>query len=242
MTLAKWQLHGGHAWQRTTGGVLGSECSRLLVLFGERPLVSSRGAQGLSQPDTDDRYCAACDRPFASPNCFRRFAVLERRVRDHVHRWSKIRNEPGGRPAGAAAHRDLRIPIELREREVHRHDHKRSCADQSDGSATRSIHLGWVVVDANQRFPMGLHDARRNRPMESSPSRRALHASTRRVPIRHHAHRDPERRVPGHRRDAHDGRARVGSGCRRRSLRRKGQRPSAWAASMTTSVPRRRPT
>ena len=35
-------------------------------------------------------------------------------------------------------------------------------------------------------------------PMESGPSRRALHAPTRRITFRHHAHRDLERRVPGH--------------------------------------------
>ena len=31
-------------------------------------------------------------------------------------------------------------------------------------AATGSVHLGWVVLDASQRVPVGLHDARTHRP------------------------------------------------------------------------------
>jgi hypothetical protein len=35
----------------------------------------------------------ARDHPVASPNFLRRPSVMERRVRDHIRRWSKVRDE-----------------------------------------------------------------------------------------------------------------------------------------------------
>ena len=107
------------------------------------------------------------------------------------------------------AHGYLRIPIKLYERKMHRHDRQRPSAEQSDGSATGAIHMGRVVLDASQRFSMGLHDARHHDPMESGPIQCALHARSQRNTCRRHAHRHLERPVPGLDRDGHDGRARM---------------------------------
>ena len=79
-------------------------------------------------PDTSEqshRFVrrVARDRPVASPNCLRRHSVLERPVRNHVHGRPQGRDQRGGRSAGNAVHRYLRVPFELYEREVHRHDH-----------------------------------------------------------------------------------------------------------------------
>ena len=114
------------------------------------------------------------------------------------------------------AHRDLRIPIKLYERKMRRHDRQRPSAEQPDGSATGAIHLGRVVLDASQRFPVGLHDARHHDPMESGPIQCALHAPSQRNTCRRDAHRHLERSVPGLDRDGHDGRARVNVGRPRR--------------------------
>ena len=54
------------------------------------------------------------------------------------------------------------------QRKVHRHNHQWPSAEEPDGSATRSIHVGRVILDASQRFPVGLHDARHHDRMESS--------------------------------------------------------------------------
>jgi len=65
------------------------------------------------------------------------------------------------------------------------------------------------VLDASQRVPVGLHDARHHHPMGSGPIQCSLHAPSQRNTCRRHAHRHLERPVPGLDRDGHDGRARM---------------------------------
>ena len=58
-------------------------------------------------------------------------------------------------------------------------------------------------------FSMGLHDARHHDPMGSRPIQGALYARSQRNTCRRHAHRHPERPVPGLDRDGYDGGARM---------------------------------